>query len=249
MINLQVLEEMKNQRLQFQQALNVLENEVQNKKDELEKKEVEFQRRMVDRDLDYSAILGTFPGWNSYEGVSFSCELKDFLQAVDDHCVSLKEELRRQEETRANAQKAYKSTISKKQQAIADLIKKNNALKVQEAVLYDDKCAAEWRSLQQKLENWVKKSFKNASILNKMTFSSLFGLPDVPSEEVLEQSSHTRRAYIQSSIIRFIFDNLFGRHFVQAQDNQFAQHLARMAHQVKIQGKQKPNPKSILFLT
>ncbi|CRG91299.1 hypothetical protein PISL3812_08347 [Talaromyces islandicus] len=129
-------------------------------------------------------------------------------------------------------------TTSQNQQAILELSQKLNALQPQRYVLYDEQCTAEWRGLRQKFENWVSKSFENAAILNTMSSDLLIskGLYKVPPEKYLETSAHTRRAYIQSYISHFIFDEILSVWFVQVPDVQVSQALHTMAQHMKSKG-------------
>lgn len=224
--------ELTSQNLELQRAL-ALQHESE--------KDDEFQRRMVTRDLEYRDIImerRSYLGDGSGRS-SFRVELSDWVRKMNMDRNLLSRKLQRQKDEHAKTEKTHLLTISNQQKAIADLIQKIDALKVQGSVLYDDKCTAEWRALQQRLENWVTKSFRNATTLNTMTSSSLRdkGLIRVLSKEILEQSSHTRRAYIASFILRVVFDDLFGCSFVQAPAGDLAKCLESMANTVHSQGK------------
>jgi hypothetical protein len=173
------------------------------------------------------------------ENPPFNLELLNFMDAAERKYLMLREQLRQVEENTAKVKQDHLKITSKNQQTILELSQKLNALQPRRYALYDEQCTAEWRGLRRKLENWVSKSFGNAAILNTMTSDLLIskGHSKVTPHKYLETSVHTRRAYIQSYISRFILDEILSVWFVQVPDVQVSQAFHTMAQYVKSKGK------------
>ncbi|QKX54674.1 uncharacterized protein TRUGW13939_01762 [Talaromyces rugulosus] len=168
----------------------------------------------------------------------FNTVLWDFIDFTEKEYLTLREKLRRVQEMSAKAEKDHVFQTSQHQKAISDLSQKLNVLQPRGNTLYDEQCTEEWRGLRRRLGNWVSKSFGNAAVLNAMTSNSLIsrGVAGVPPNGSLEKSAHTRRAYIQSFISHFIFQEILSVLFVQVPDVQISQAFHTMAQHVKSQG-------------
>lgn len=193
---------------------------------------------MLERESKYrSIVIQDKKGQKSK--IPFDSILRDFVNFKEKEHLMLTEKLRRGEEIITQARKDHLATTSQHEKAISDLSQKLNTLQPRGNDLYDEQCTEEWRGLRRQLENWVSKSFGNTEALNTMTSNLLIsrGLAYVPPEELLETSTHIRRAYIQADISYFIFQKILNALFVQVPDFQVMRAFQIMASHVHNKGK------------
>jgi hypothetical protein len=94
---------------------------------------------------------------------------------------------------------------------LAEYTQQLNFLRSRPDSLDDEECARLARQLYQQLDNWIKKNFKDQSLLSTMTGNSLraSGVESfIPSEL---KNFHQRRALIQAELNKYAHDAIFSR--------------------------------------
>ncbi|EED18607.1 conserved hypothetical protein [Talaromyces stipitatus ATCC 10500] len=142
-------------------------------------------------------------------------EIVDFLYGLTHEYLSLKETLRRERELSAEARQAATESANHYQKVATDLMTKLNSLQTREEALYDEQCSSEWRKLQQDLDSWTRRTFRDKSVMGYMTLTNLRRTSStiIIPEDMLK-NVQGKRAYIQGFIAGIIFDTVFRRLFV-----------------------------------
>ncbi|KAL1964162.1 hypothetical protein VTN77DRAFT_7250 [Rasamsonia byssochlamydoides] len=122
------------------------------------------------------------------------------------------EKIRRQKELLEQAQQEASAAAEQNRAALAACTKQLNLLRSRPGGLDDEECAHMTRQLYRHLDNWVKKNFRDPSILNAMAVDSLRarGVESIMPARYL-QNSHQRRALIQAEIVKSVCEIVFSR--------------------------------------
>jgi hypothetical protein len=166
-------------------------------------------------------------------------EIMDFLKNLSQEVIVLNEQLRRKGELLAEAKRDAAESATRYQKVTSDLMTKLNSLQTRKETLYDDQCVSEWHRIQQALDSWTRRTFKDKSAMSRMTVETLQNKssPVTLQKEYL-QDIHTKRAYVQCVISGTIFEAFLKPLFVFIPDTWTEQFLNGLGEAVSRSGRQ-----------
>lgn len=172
---------------------------------------------------------------NRQESVYY--EIIRYVQALSHELIQLGESLRRERELRTQTEEEASAAAIHHQKVTSEMMTKLNSLQTHRQTLYDDQCASEWRKLQQALNVWTRRVFKDQSAMSYMTLRSLRKKSPsfLPPDDML-QTLQGKRAYIQGIIADIIFDTVFNFFFALSPTSRFDRAMSVMGKNVKKSG-------------
>lgn len=181
---------------------------------------------------------GVMGGSTGYQSVYH--EMLDFIRKVSRENIALNEKLRRQREILTETKQAAAASATRHQKVITDLMTKLNSMQTLRDKFYDEQCVSEWQKLRQGLELWTRRTFKDKSLLSRMTLRTLQkGALTVGLTEDIPQDTHGKHAYIQGVISDAIFQAVFDCTFVFSPNKRAERVLRDIGEIIKNSGKLK----------
>jgi hypothetical protein len=150
--------------------------------------------------------------------------------------VRVQEQIRRKDELCAQLQTRTSASEDQNNQQLTSLCRKINALENDLQVISEEDCIGEWRRLRLRLDQWVKRHFKDAEKLGHLNFSAnleLIGATAAHTQNLVAGNAHQRWAILQAWITRMLNDNIFNQYCpgLNGSENELFFRLDRQIHE------------------
>ncbi|KAF7139724.1 hypothetical protein CNMCM5793_007614 [Aspergillus hiratsukae] len=144
------------------------------------------------------------------------------------------EKCRRQKEENEEIRHEASKQLQQKDQHIAELTKRLNDLHYNPDILNDDEAIQTMAKLSQKLEVWVKGSFKDPQLLQNLPLLELVDVPygPLPVETISLQTTHQKWGFIRAFVAAYLFYYFFDDYMVGVRNQDIKYSLMTMESEI-----------------